>query len=121
MAVVAAVLGACGADDDFLVNAGNAPAAPAPQPDDSPSSVATAETCIDDPDDMNTCCSKCVMIHKCDPSIALDACIARCETSNWSFIHRDHCLATSIGWIDEEGCESMLTVWDNFKYSELCL
>jgi hypothetical protein len=99
----------------------NPPTTTAPEGDDSAAAPATAETCTDEPDDMNSCCRSCLLVHGCDTSIAVDTCVARCEASNWTLLNKDYCLATRILWIDEDGCDRILATWHSFNDNDLCL
>jgi len=67
------------------------------------------------------CADACYLVDCCAPDRDLKAeCLERCAASVYVPSHEIHCLALRVFWLDEEGCESIVSTYDNFELDDDC-
>lgn len=68
------------------------------------------------------CSQACRHVNCCDPDITFNACMNRCDTAERVDVGGEtkSCLASHILYKDEEGCKTVLRIYENYDDEDTC-
>jgi len=69
------------------------------------------------------CAQACEYVTCCDPDVTFEDCLLRCEGTHIYPLGSapKPCLAQRIFWRDEEGCETIHSIWTNYDPEDRCM
>jgi hypothetical protein len=67
------------------------------------------------------CQAMCAALQQCAAEELSNECLDKCRQSVWVPANNEHCLALRLGWIDELGCEMLLSTYESFDLADTCV